>query len=152
MSQKTVVQRSSEAVHREVSKYNELFQESATVDQRKSEYKTLVSNYYSLSTDFFEYAWGRSFHFANRFSTETLPESLQRHESYLALKMNLKPGDKVLDLGCGVGGPLRRLAYLSGAHITGFTISHYQIQRAKTIGEPTSLISYLSPFALSLLL
>ena len=142
MSQRSVVQRSSAAVHNEVSKYNELFQESATADERKSAYKMLVANYYSLATDFYEYGWGRSFHFANRFSTETLAESLQRHESYLALKMKLKPGDKVLDIGCGVGGPLRRMAYLSGAHITGVTISAYQIQRAKAIGE-----SGVHPFA-----
>lgn len=135
MSQRSVVQRSSAAVHNEVSKYNELFHESATAEERKTAYKTLVANYYSLATDFYEYGWGRSFHFANRFATETLAESLQRHESYLALKMKLKPGDKVLDIGCGVGGPLRRMAYLSGAHITGVTISAYQIQRAKAIGQ-----------------
>jgi sterol 24-C-methyltransferase len=64
-----------------------------------------------------------------------LDESLQRHESYLVLRMGLKPGDKVLDIGCGVGGPLRRIAHLSQAHITGLTISPYQIQRAKTIGK-----------------
>jgi sterol 24-C-methyltransferase len=134
MTQRTIVQRSNEAVKAEVSTYNALFNDSATADQRREQYKTLVSNYYSLATDFYEYGWGRSFHFANRFSTETLEESLQRHESYLALKMKLKAGDQVLDIGCGVGGPLRRIAHLSGAHITGLTISSYQIQRAKTIG------------------
>lgn len=41
--------------------------------------------------------------------------------------MQLKPGDKVLDIGCGVGGPLRRIAYLTGAHVTGITISPYQV-------------------------
>ncbi|CAF0800441.1 unnamed protein product [Adineta ricciae] len=78
------------------------------------------------------------FHFANRFRGETLAESIQRHESYLALRMQLKPGDKVLDIGCGVGGPLRRIANLSGAHVTGVTISQYQIQRAKAIGVPAN--------------
>ncbi|CAF1011314.1 unnamed protein product [Adineta steineri] len=138
MTEKTVIQRSHEAVKKEVSSYNELFQDSASVDKRKEEYKTLVTNYYSLSTDFYEYGWGQSFHFANRFRGETLSESIQRHESYLALRMNLKPGDKVLDIGCGVGGPLRRIAYLSGAHVTGVTISPYQIQRAKAIGVPAN--------------
>ena len=103
--------------------------------------KTLVTKYYSLATDFFEYGWGQSFHFANRYRGETFDESLQRHESYLALRMGLKAGDKVLDIGCGVGGPLRRIAYLSKAHITGITISDYQIQRAKTIGESTCVLA-----------
>ncbi|CAF1553497.1 unnamed protein product, partial [Rotaria sp. Silwood1] len=63
-----------------------------------------------LVTDFYEYGWEQSFHFANRFRDETLAESIQRHESYLALKMNLKAGDKVLDLGCGIGVSLRCIA------------------------------------------
>ncbi|CAF4492040.1 unnamed protein product [Rotaria sp. Silwood2] len=47
--------------------------------------------------------------------------------------MNLKSGDKVPNLGCGVGGSLRRIAYLTGAYVTDITISDYQIQRAKKI-------------------
>jgi sterol 24-C-methyltransferase len=135
MTERLVIQRSNAAVQEEVSFYNSLFQGPTTIDKRKDQYKNLVKNYYSLSTDFYEYGWGQSFHFANRYRGETLAESLQRHESYLAMKMKLKTGDKVLDLGCGVGGPLRRIAYLTGAHVTGVTISQYQIQRAKVIGE-----------------
>lgn len=143
MAEKTVVQRSSEAVRKEVSSYNALFDEKTSVEQRKENYKTLVSNYYSISTDFYEYGWGKSFHFANRFRGETLEESIQRHESYLALKLNIKPDEKVLDIGCGVGGPLRRIAHLSGAHVTGVTISEYQIQRANTIGSIESFQRFL---------
>ena len=135
MSETLVIRRSHAAVQQEVAAYSSLFEDSTNVEKRQDQYKTLVSNYYSLSTDFFEYGWGQSFHFANRFRGETLAESIQRHESYLALKMQVKPGDKVLDLGCGVGGPLRRIANLTGAHITGVTISEYQIQRAKQIGK-----------------
>lgn len=36
---------------------------------------------------------------------------------------------KVLDLGAGVGGPMREIARFSGAHITGINISDYQISR-----------------------
>ena len=135
MSETLVIRRSHAAVQQEVAAYSSLFEDSTNVEKRQDQYKTLVSNYYSLSTDFFEYGWGQSFHFANRFRGETLAESIQRHESYLALKMQVKPGDKVLDLGCGVGGPLRRIVNLTGAHITGVTISEYQIQRAKQIGK-----------------
>ncbi|UJR21766.1 hypothetical protein I4U23_024841 [Adineta vaga] len=138
MSETLVIRRSHAAVQQEVSTYSSLFEDANNVEKRQDQYKTLVSNYYSLSTDFFEYGWGQSFHFANRFHGETLAESIQRHESYLALRMQIKPGDKVLDLGCGVGGPLRRIAHLTGAHITGVTISEYQIQRAKQIGVPAN--------------
>ena len=135
MGEKTLLHRSNTAVSKEVSTYNSLFSDSSSVKERENQYQTLVKNYYSIATDFYEYGWGQSFHFANRYRSETLAESLQRHESFLALKAKIKPGDKVLDLGCGVGGPLRRIAYLTGAHITGVTISEYQIQRAKAIGN-----------------
>lgn len=144
MSQTLVIRRSNAAVQEEVSAYSSLFDDSSAVQKREDQYKTLVANYYSLSTDFFEYGWGQSFHFANRFRGETLAESIQRHESYLALKMQIQPGQKVLDLGCGVGGPLRRIAHLTGAHITGVTISEYQIQRAKQIGTCVRLLTMLT--------
>jgi sterol 24-C-methyltransferase len=57
-------------------------------------------------------------------------ESIRRHEHYLALRLGLKPGDGVLDVGCGIGGPLREIALFSGAHITGLNNNAYQISRA----------------------
>ncbi|KAF0910925.1 hypothetical protein E2562_005322 [Oryza meyeriana var. granulata] len=41
---------------------------------------------------------------------ETLRESLKRHQHFLALQLGLKKGMKVLDVGCGIGGPLREIA------------------------------------------
>lgn len=39
-------------------------------------------------------------------------------------------GDKILDCGCGVGGPMRTIAAVSGAHVVGITINEYQVSRA----------------------
>ena len=44
--------------------------------------------------------------------------------------MNLRDGQKVLDVGCGVGGPAREIAKFSGANITGLNNNDYQIERA----------------------
>ena len=38
---------------------------------------------------------------------------------------------KALDVGCGVGGPMRTIACTSGAEITGITINQYQVQRGE---------------------
>ncbi|CAF1095261.1 unnamed protein product [Rotaria sordida] len=133
MAEKNLLRRPKASIQKDISSYNEVHQD---IDTRKAQYSTLVKNYYSLTTDIYELTWGGSFHCANRYRSETFEESIQRHESYLALRMQLKPGDKILDIGCGVGGPLRRIAYLSGAHITGITISPYQVQRAREIGVP----------------
>jgi sterol 24-C-methyltransferase len=56
---------------------------------------------------------------------------LSRHEHYLAKAMNLKPGMRVLDVGCGVGGPAREIAAFTDAHITGLNNNDYQLQRAR---------------------
>lgn len=36
----------------------------------------------------------------------------------LAKPLPIKNGDKVLDAGCGVGGPAREIEKFTGAHIT----------------------------------
>jgi len=105
--------------------------EGASIAARKSEATNLVNEYYDLVTDFYEYGWGQSFHFATRFAGETFFESLARHEFYLAGKGHFKHGDRVIDMGSGVGGPLRNMARFSGAHITGINNNAYQIRRAK---------------------
>lgn len=37
---------------------------------------------------------------------------------------------KVLDVGCGVGGPAREIAKFTGCHVTGLNNNDYQIDRA----------------------
>ena len=91
----------------------------------------MTNSYYNLATDFYEYGWGLSFHFAPRFRGETLNESIKRHEHYLALRIGAKQDDKIVDLGCGVGGPMMEIARFSGAKILGVNNNAYQIQRGK---------------------
>jgi len=102
-------------------------------DGEKLEERTTTDEYYDLATDFYEYGWGSSFHFATRFNGETLAESITRHEHFLASKLGLTAHHKVADLGMGVGGPLRTVAKFSGAHITGVSINNYQVRRAQKI-------------------
>ncbi|XP_010547277.1 PREDICTED: cycloartenol-C-24-methyltransferase-like isoform X2 [Tarenaya hassleriana] len=86
-------------------------------------------------TCFYEYGWGESFHFANRFKGETFRESIKRHEHFVALQLGLKPGQKVLDVGCGIGGPLREIAQFSQASVTGLTNNEYQITRGEELNR-----------------
>lgn len=99
------------------------------VHKRKSEYTTMVNDYYDLVTDFYEFGWGQAFHFAPRHKGESFPASIARHEFFLALRLGLKSGMKVADFGCGVGGPMRAIARFSGASVTGLNNNDYQIKR-----------------------
>ncbi|KAK4222328.1 sterol 24-C-methyltransferase erg-4 [Podospora fimiseda] len=99
-------------------------------DARTAEYATLTKHYYNLATDLYEYGWGQSFHFCRYALGETFYQAIARHEHYLAMKIGINEGDKVLDVGCGVGGPAREIAKFTGAHITGLNNNDYQIDRA----------------------
>jgi len=48
----------------------------------------------------------------------------------MALLLGLKPYHKVLDVGCGIGGPAREIAKLVGCEVIGVTINQYQVNRA----------------------
>ena len=103
----------------------------AGLESRKERYQSLVNHYYDLATDFYEFGWGQSFHFAPRQRGESFKASLLRHQRFLADRLSLKPGMHVLDVGCGVGGPMSALARYSGASFIGINNNAYQIERAK---------------------
>eukprot|EP00937_MAST-01D_sp_MAST-1D-sp2_P000040 g40.t1 len=100
---------------------------------RADNYKSMVDKYYTLVTDFYEYGWGQSFHFAPRFKGEGFTQSIARAEHFLAARLGLRPGMRALDLGCGVGGPLRAIARFSGAAVEGITINQYQVTRGNQL-------------------
>jgi sterol 24-C-methyltransferase len=93
----------------------------------KEEYAAMVEVFYDLITDFYEYGWGRSFHFAPAKDGASFEEAMAGHQHYLGEALGLKPGMRVLDVGCGVGGPQRTLAKRFGAAIVGLNISEYQL-------------------------
>lgn len=109
------------------------------------DYRHVNNLYYDLVTDFFEYGWGRSFHFAPRVAGESFKASLARHEHYVAHALGLKPGMVVADLGCGVGGPLLEIARFSGARIVGVNSNAYQLERARELAEEAGL-AHLADF------
>jgi len=113
--------------------------EAGSLEQRKAEYKRLTNQYYDLVTDLYEYGWGQSFHFAPRGTNESFPASLARHERYLARRLALRPGMRVADLGCGVGGPLCEIAHFSGATVVGVNNNEYQLERARKLTHEAGL-------------
>nr|XP_009394726.1 PREDICTED: cycloartenol-C-24-methyltransferase 1 isoform X2 [Musa acuminata subsp. malaccensis] len=108
-------------------------------ETRKANYSDMVNKYYDLATSFYEFGWGESFHFAPRWKGESLRESIKRHEHFLALQLGLKPGMKVLDVGCGIGGPLREIARFSSTSITGLNNNEYQISRGRELNRVAGL-------------
>lgn len=57
------------------------------------------------------------------------------YEESIAEHIGLKPGDKVLDLGCGRGRVAAHMTQYSGAHVTGLNIDPNQIAQARSYNE-----------------
>jgi len=132
-----------ETQQKKVTKYNEVFDER-DYNKRSKNAQNVTNNFYDLITKFYERGWGESFHFAPRFRGEKFEASIVRHEHFLASKLGLSDKDKVLDVGCGVMGPARNLARISGAHITGLTINHFQVERCNILNGQSSVSDLLN--------
>ncbi|KAK8937184.1 Cycloartenol-C-24-methyltransferase 1 [Platanthera zijinensis] len=128
-----------ESAVEEYEKYHTHF--GGDEETRKVNYSDMVNKYYDLTTSFYEFGWGESFHFAPRWKGESLKESIKRHEHFLALQLGLKRGMKVLDVGCGIGGPLREISRFSLVSVTGLNNNEYQITRGNELNRLAGLIN-----------
>lgn len=124
----------NENLDKTANQYFERFRKD-TPEKRRGAATTLVNEYYDLVTDFYEYGWGDKFHFAPRFYSESFEESLTRHEHFIASRGGFKKGDRVLDIGCGIGGPARAIVSLTRCNVLGVNNNEYQIQRARHIDK-----------------
>jgi len=75
-------------------------------------------------------------------------ESLDRaQEAKLELscrKLNLRPDDRLLDIGCGWGGLLVYAAKHHGVHATGTTVSRHQFEEARRMVVASDLVAHVN--------
>jgi sterol 24-C-methyltransferase len=136
-----------EQVQKEVEKYNALFStdgkkgeaEDEEIKKRKENYHWMVKHFYNLVTEFYEYGWGHSFHFAARHRFETFDAAIARQEFFLALRLGLKKDQAVLDLGCGIGGPARNIARFVKCNVTGVNNNDFQLKRFDALTQQQNL-------------
>ena len=62
---------------------------------------------------------------------ESLEDAQQNKINHIIKKLNLKPGQKVLDIGCGWGGMAFEIAKQSQCEVTGISLSENQINYCK---------------------
>lgn len=138
-------QKNEKDVETYINKYRDLHDDNKlSTEERNKNYQDVVVGYYDLATDFYEKGWGEHFHFAKQFKGEPYTEALKRQEFYLALRAHMKEGSKVLDIGCGIGGPMRNIARFTGAHITGLNLNAYQVKRATELNAKAGLSHLLT--------
>ncbi|MYA29515.1 MAG: methyltransferase domain-containing protein, partial [Nitrospira sp. SB0666_bin_27] len=98
-----------------------------------------VKDYYDLCSEFMVYGWGESLHFAPLTPQESLEDSKVRHQRLMIAKLELQPGMTVVDVGCGIGGPMRRVVREAGVRVVGININKVQLERAKRFNSEAGL-------------
>lgn len=98
--------------------------------------KKNVAHHYDIGNDFYRLMldpehWQYSCAYWPEGVT-TLGEAQGAKLAHIARKLNLSPGQDVLDIGCGWGGMAIHLAREHNVHVTGITLSEEQAALART--------------------
>ena len=107
-------------------------EESSAADYDHAE---TVKEYYDLCSEFMAFGWGESLHFAPLSPRESLEDAKIRHQRLMIAKLELREGMTVIDVGCGIGGPMRRVAREAGVRVTGVNSSEIQLERATSLNR-----------------
>jgi cyclopropane-fatty-acyl-phospholipid synthase len=97
-----------------------------------------VRHHYDVSNDFFALFLDRSMTYSCAFfaaGAETLEAAQEEKLDAVARKLELKQGDRVLDVGCGWGSFPLRAATEYGASVVGITLSPPQAELARRRAE-----------------
>jgi cyclopropane-fatty-acyl-phospholipid synthase len=100
-----------------------------------------VQHHYDLSNDFYRLWLDQDMHYSCAYfadEDDTLEQAQQNKLRHIAAKLDLKPGQRVLDIGCGWGGMALYLAAVADVEVVGVTLSKEQLalaqERAKARG------------------
>jgi O-methyltransferase StaMB len=66
-------------------------------------------------------------------------EAADRMTDLITEKLKIGAGRHLLDVGCGIGGPGVRIARLTGARVTGISVSQEQVRLANSLAESAGL-------------
>jgi ubiquinone/menaquinone biosynthesis C-methylase UbiE len=103
-----------------------------TPSSRRIHYAAMLPAFYDLVTSPYRANWAESFHLPPFREGETLEEALRRQEHDLATAAGFRVGMRILDVGCGIGGPALSIVQSTGAHITGLNIVPMHVDIART--------------------
>ena len=91
-----------------------------------------IRSHYNLSTLFYRLLWGRHIHHGLWTDDETPSVAQQQLTETLAQEAGILSRDRVLDVGCGMGGSSLYLAKQLDCQVTGITISQLQRRWAQS--------------------
>jgi cyclopropane fatty-acyl-phospholipid synthase-like methyltransferase len=101
-----------------------------------------IGRYYDQMSQFYNIYLGQNIH-AGYWPTADddtpLVEAQERLTDMMIERLHVRAGQRVLDVGCGVGGPAIRLARATNCTVVGINVSQSQIQQATQLAEAEGL-------------
>jgi cyclopropane-fatty-acyl-phospholipid synthase len=102
--------------------------------------KRLVAHHYDIKSDVYASFLDRDLQYTCAYFTdENVEMDLDRAQrdktALIAQKLLAESEHKILDIGCGWGGPAIHMHRLTGAHVTGITLSKEQLTAARGRAE-----------------
>jgi cyclopropane-fatty-acyl-phospholipid synthase len=97
-----------------------------------------VAHHYDLSNDFYRLWLDADMQYSCAYWTESvasLEDAQRAKKAHIAAKLALKPGQRVLDIGCGWGGMALYLNRVAGVEVLGITLSEEQLKLARHRAE-----------------
>jgi len=96
-----------------------------------------IARHYDSLDYFYRDLWGEHVHHGLWLTGRESPRAAVEQMSRRVLaRLDLPPGARLADVGCGYGGTARLAAEIHGAHVTGFTLSAAQKRHADQIPVP----------------
>ncbi|MGD9863800.1 MAG: class I SAM-dependent methyltransferase [Pseudodonghicola sp.] len=93
-----------------------------------------VAHHYDISDDLYRLFLDQDMQYSCAYFTDpamSLEDAQVAKKAHIANKLQIEPGMRVLDIGCGWGGMALTLARDYGAHVTGVTLSENQLGTAR---------------------
>ncbi len=141
--------RTGGGVARRIRRFDGWLERASTRDDGAAGYDhtETVREYYDISNDLMVWGWGESLHFAPLSPGESVQDSKIAHQRLMISKLELREGMTVVDIGCGIGGPMRRVVSEAGVRVVGVNINETQMERTKTLNVEAGLdhmVDYLT--------
>ena len=106
----------------------------AVKDHSKSENRAAIQFHYDVSNEFYALWLDEAMVYSCAYferSDDCLADAQQAKLGHICRKLRLKPGDRLLDIGCGWGALVIHAAQHYGVHAHGITLSRRQMELAQ---------------------
>jgi cyclopropane-fatty-acyl-phospholipid synthase len=109
--------------------------------------RTNVAHHYDIGNALYELFLDEDWQYSCAYYTDpanSLEQAQRDKKAHIASKLYLKPGQRVLDIGCGWGGMAIYLHQVAGVDVLGVTLSEEQLKLARERAEKAGVSDHVT--------